>query len=235
MTYYPGGKKKIGLEISEKIIQISQNLVDISKIKGYCEPFCGMLGVYQHIPQLLKSQHSKKYKKYNLLAGDRNPYLIKLWKGIQKGWKPPTKCNEKEYYKYKENNSKTLKAIFVGFACAYRGDFRSSFSEERNISLQAKHATEIGKEIKNVKFKTGDYTMYSNLENYIIYCDPPYKGTQNPYLINNKKNNTFEYEKFIEWCKEMSKHNIIFISEYKKPCKESKLIWKKGKEKLYIL
>jgi hypothetical protein len=26
------------------------------QIKGYCEPFSGMLGVYQHIPELFKDQ-----------------------------------------------------------------------------------------------------------------------------------------------------------------------------------
>ena len=59
MTYYPGGKKRIGDEISKIIYETSvytSSKTNLS-IKGYCEPFCGMLGVYQYIPRIFK-----KYK-----------------------------------------------------------------------------------------------------------------------------------------------------------------------------
>ena len=53
MTLYAGGKKRIGEEIANVIYDISNE--SNFKIKGYCEPFCGMMGVYQHIPELWKS------------------------------------------------------------------------------------------------------------------------------------------------------------------------------------
>ena len=40
------------------------------------------------------------------------------------------------------------------------------------------------------------------------------------------KNNRNDYEKFYEWCKEMSKNNIVLISEYWMP-DEFECIWEK--------
>jgi hypothetical protein len=57
MTAFHGGKQRIGRQLSEVIYKES---IDISEresfdINGYCEPFCGMLGVYQHLPDLFNS------------------------------------------------------------------------------------------------------------------------------------------------------------------------------------
>ena len=226
MCYYPGNKKKIGDEIARIIYEKSLDIAEDEGfvIKGYAEPFVGMCGTYKNMKN-----------KIVFKAGDRNPYLIKLLKGLQNGFNPPTKTTEDEYYMYKETDNKTLKSIWLGFACGFRGIFRSSYNPLFNLKLLSEQSKEVGKKIRNVDLICGDYTQFSNLKNYIIYCVPPYKGTQNGYAIGNRKNNFFDYDKFILWCKKMSHNNIIFISEYTKPCKEAVLIWKKGKEKLYVI
>jgi|UniRef100_A0A6C0D122 DNA adenine methylase len=231
MTYYPGGKKYKGKEIANIIYEESTIFAEESdfKIKGYCEPFCGMMGVYRHIPKLF-SQYKLKYK-----AGDRNNYLVKLWKAIQNGFDPPTTCSKNMYYKMKTSNDQSLNAIFLGFACSIRGIFRGTFFPPNNVKHQAIQMKEIGKEIIDVNIKGCDYTKFSNLSGYIIYCDPPYKNTGNVYSIEDKYDSDFDYSKFTDWCINMSKNNIIFISEYKKPCKEAVLVWKRDKERLYIL
>ena len=232
MTHYLGGKKRIGKEISLIIHRISsfiENETDFV-IKGYCEPFCGMMGIYTYIPELFENHKPKlKYK-----AGDRNPYIIKLWNGLKKGFNPPTKCTKDEYYEMKHNKDNSLKGIFLGFASSLRGVFRSTFVK-KNIEKQAYDSKNIGKNIKDVELKTGDYKIFSDLKNYIIYCDPPYKNSISPYSIGDKYNTKFDYKDFINWCKEMSKYNIIFISEYSKPTNDSILVWNKGKEKLYLI
>ena len=227
MSYYLGGKKRIGKEIANKIYEVSNEYENI-KIIGYAEPFCGMMGVYQYIPELFKDN------KIKFKASDRNHYLIKLWKGIQNGYTPPITCNKKEYYKLKDNDSKSLKAIFLGFACSIRGVFRSTYLET-NVKLQSEHCKNIGEKIKDVDLYSGDYTMWSHLKNYIIYCDPPYKDSGSPYAIGNIYDTNFDYKKFTKWCEKMSEYNIIFISEYNKPCKECSLVWKKDKEKLFVI
>ena len=236
MTFYPGGKKYKGKEISKIIYNFVQHFEKdenkSEKIIGYCEPFCGMLGVYENSIDLFQNHSPKlKYK-----AGDRNPYIITLWQGLQKGWKPTISCSEKKYYQLKYSEEISLESIFVGFACSIRGVFRSTYFPPNNVKIQAEHCISIGNKIreKKVKFTIGEYMQFSKLKNYIIYCDPPYIGTQNAYNIGDIKNNEFNYLIFLNWCEKMSEHNLVFISDYKKPHKNCHLIWKKGKEKLFI-
>jgi len=232
MTYFLGGKKRIGNDIAQHIYNIS-NEIELENgfvIQGYCEPFCGMMGVYNHIPELFKKHKPKlKYE-----AGDRNPYIIKLWKGLKRGFQPPIKCTKKEYYYLKEKNDNSLKGIFLGFAASIRGVFRSTYLE-RNIESQAAECKKIAKKIKGVNLYTGEYDIFSDLQGYIIYCDPPYKNSISPYSIGEIYNTRFDYDKFVKWCEKMSENNIIFVSEYNKPSVKFELTWSKGKEKLYIL
>lgn len=225
MTSYTGGKKRIGKEIASKIVEYTQGFT----AKGYCEPFCGMLGVYQHIPELINIQ-KLKYK-----AGDRNPYIIKLWKGIQKGWIPPDACTEQDFYKFKASDDDSLESIFTGFASSYHGVFRCIYNKHINVHRLKMNCMTIISNLKSTQFKCGTYDQYTNLSGYVIYCDPPYRGTTHAYHIGNTVNTIFDSNKFGDWCKLMSKRNIVFVSEYSEPCSGAKLIWSKGKENLYLI
>ena len=102
----------------------------------------------------------------------------------------------------------------------------------------------INKEMYNTKFFNTSYVDFSNLKNFVIYCDPPYENTICTY------GSTFNTDEFWCWCRMMSKNNIIFVSEYKKPKNiKAKCIFSKnrayascakgsscsGIEKLYII
>jgi len=52
---------------------------------------------------------------------------------------------------------------------------------------------------------------YSDFENCLIYCDAPYKGTK------GYKTEYFNRDKFWLWCRDMSKKNVVFVSEYEAP------------------
>ena len=55
-----------------------------------------------------------------------------------------------------------------------------------------------------------DYTEFSDIENAILYLDPPYeKAHLNGYSINN-----FDSKVFYDWAYKMSKKNIVIISSY---------------------
>ena len=49
MTSYHGGKQKSGKQISEFIVNFTSKYVKNNYIKGYWEPFCGMMSVYKHV------------------------------------------------------------------------------------------------------------------------------------------------------------------------------------------
>lgn len=215
MTSYHGGKQRIGKRLAKVIYDTSlyiSNEEDFD-IKGYCEPFCGMLGVYQHIPKLFKK--NIKYK-----AGDINKNVILMWKKAQKGWFPDIKINKKEYDKLKHSKKESALKGFIGHHCSFGGKYFDTFRPERckkkMIDNTIDKINDIGEELKNVSFQSGFYTQYSNLKNYVIYCDPPY-SIFNKYYDDENNILNFNHKKFWDWCRKMSENNIIFISEYKAP------------------
>jgi site-specific DNA-adenine methylase len=218
MTSYNGGKQRIGKKIADQIYKESikiENNYDFT-IKGYCEPFCGMLGVYKHIPELFDNHRPKlKYK-----AGDVNKSVIMMWQSAQRGWNPPTKTTEKEYNKLKNSKDSALRG-YIGHQYSFGGQFFNGYAprygKTKDSSKASENVIDISEELFDVQFKNGDYKQYSNLKGYIIYCDPPYENTHNRYRNQEDKQFDFDSEDFWKWCKYMSKNNIIFISSYKGP------------------
>ena len=69
-------------------------------------------------------------------------------------------------------------------------------------------------DIKNdFEFNSKDYRDFSNVVDSVIYLDPVYNDiTRKRYGVDN-----FDYDSFYEWCIEMSKDNIVLVSEYSMP------------------
>jgi DNA adenine methylase len=227
MTAYHGGKTRTGNLIANVIYNEALDIEDVYDftIKGYCEPFAGMLGVYRHIPVLFKD-HKPKLK---YMAGDFNKSLILMWKALQEGWKPPTTITKKEYDSLRYSKDSAKKG-FIGNKCGFGGLFFGQYRKElctsRRIKLTLDKIKKIIKDIKNTKFKSGSYTQYSKLKGYVIYCDPPY-SKYNRYVDSENKRVNFDNKKFWNWCRKMAKDNIVFVSEYKAP-KDFQKIWSKN-------
>lgn len=216
MTSYHGGKQRIGYRIADVICEISLDIEKSTnfKIKGYCEPFCGMLGVYKHIPELF-STHSKLHYK----SGDANKDVILMWKNAKKGWIPPLDCSEKLYNNLKTSRSSALKG-YIGHQYSFRGQYFSGFSPKYGRTVNSveviNRIVDISTRLRNVNFKFCSYEYFSNLKGYVIYCDPPYEHANNVYYSNNKKS-VFDHDTFWNWCRYMSDSNIMFISSYSAP------------------
>lgn len=79
---------------------------------------------------------------------------------------------------------------------------------------------EQSKKLKGIKFKNITYNKIpKSIKNAVIYCDPPYRGTTTKYKDG------IDYEDFYNWCRCMSEHNTVLISEYNMP-EDFKCIWK---------
>lgn len=223
MTSYHGGKQKVGKEIAD---MIATALGD-EKMNGYCEPFCGMLGVYQHIPSLLGD--------ITYLAGDAQESVIKMWSAAQKGWKPPMyHVSQAEFEKYSADPRSSPEKGFIGHQYAMRGKYFKTYMN-RNGTSAAQNVVRIAQLLPQVHFTSGNYDQFSTLTNFAIYCDPPYQK-QNNYYGEKHDKRAFDHNKFWTWCRKMSKNNIVFVSEYEAP-KDFTLIWEEdgGQEKLYIV
>lgn len=198
---YLGGKSRIAKQIGNFL-----NL-EIEKLKPikYIEPFCGACWITQEItPNIQK------------IACDIHKDLILMWKELQKGWIPPENITQEEYEQLRNSESSALRG-FVGFGSSWGakwfGGFARCKTHTRNYTKEAKN-TLLKKILKlqNVYFKNCSYNIIQNIDNGIIYCDPPYERTT---LYKDTPN--FNYDDFWNWCRNLSKNNYIYISSYQAP------------------
>ena len=212
MTSFHGGKQRIGKQLSEVIVKKSIDISEKDKfeIKGYCEPFCGMLGVYQHIPEFFNNP-DLVYK-----AGDINKSVIMMWQDNK--LPSSTITTQEEFMKLKYDGETSAHKGFVGHFYGYSGQYFQPFKNRESTTLKntITKIEQIKKKVHNVSFSSGSYTQYSTLKNYVIYCDPPYQ-VQSNYYDENRKRLSFDHDKFWDWCRFMSIDNIVFVSEYNLP------------------
>ena len=188
--------------------------------KGYLEPFVGGANMID------------KIECNNKFGCDIHEELIELLKYIQNTNNVlPTTITEEEYNKVRLNKDKYEKWYigFIGFCATfgakYFGGYARGFKEDkitpRDIPAESiRNIEKQRKNLQNIKFKCCSYDeINKNIKDFVIYCDPPYKGTL-------KYTTDFDYDKFYKWCKEMSKNNIVLISEYWMP-EEFECIWEK--------
>ena len=146
---------------------------------------------------------------------------------MSKGYEPPINISEEEY-KYIKTHQEEYSDEFlgyVGFQLSYGAKWFDTFRRDkigkrkydeeayRNVMKQAPL-------LKGIKFKHCDFQDINNISGFVIYCDPPYRDTAN-YSTGD-----FPYDEFYEWCRKMSKTNIVLISEYNMPS-DFKCIWEK--------
>lgn len=158
-----------------------------------------------------------------------------MWKGLQNSWSPPKVCSETTFYNLKGDGQSSAKKGMVGHLCAFRGCYFSTYLRDHNLEKSGKLLKGLAKnELSDVEFSHGDYTQFSDLTNFVIYCDPPYRSNSH-FFNESQKETKFDTEKFIKWCKDMKKKgNLIVISELSGkvlPFREIKV----GKESLYIV
>lgn len=204
---YMGSKARISKDIAPMI----NNLIKENNIKNYIEPFVGGCNMIEHIVC------------ENKIASDNNDYLISMWRDLQKGWNPPNEMTKELYIDIRDNKDKYSKSLvaIAGFCATYNakwfggyagivktkiGTYRNYYNEAiRNINKQIH-------KINDVEFRYCDYTQYSNIRNSLIYCDIPYQGT-----TQYGTSKDFDYDKFWDWVRDMSKDNIVLVSEYNAP------------------
>jgi len=235
MTTYHGGKKRIGAEIAREIRNVADDIFEEDGIKyeGYCEPFAGMCGVYQHIPELFEDYSSS----FKYIAGDRNESVIKMWNRAKRGWKPPTTCTKVHFMELRGNGRSSAEKGFIGHACGFRGKYFVTWKTHgQNLDHQSQNVSRLAKgPLRNVKFTTCDYTQFSLLENHIIYCDPPYLSSSQ-YLNERNVRCRFDNDAFMEWTENMTRqNNLVFMSERAPVPSATQLLTMREGEKLYLV
>lgn len=207
---YMGSKSRI----SKYILPIIQQRINDYGLKTYVEPFVGGANVID------------KVVCENKIGCDKQKYLIALYENLHRINELPDFITKEHYSKVREsfnNNTSEFEDWYkgaIGFLASYNGRFfdggyagivHTKAGTTRNYYDEAKRNLEKQiEDLKNISWRCGDYrTTCSNLEDCLIYCDPPYKGTKQ-YGVSAD----FNHAEFWDWCREMSERNIVLISEH---------------------
>lgn len=192
--------------------------------RKYVEPFLGGANVMCRV--------DKKLDRY---GNDYNPYLIALWKALQNGWMPPEFVTREEYNSVKNNMDSVEPHIvgYIGTVCSFNGYWFGGYqglvrhqywkyrknprdkspiwgnhqdASRRNVLAQIEG-------MMGVTLTSGDYTNVRIDDNSLVFCDPPYLTSSNKYLKAD-----FSHEQFWEWCRQLTKRNVlVFVTEYTHP------------------
>ena len=206
MQYF-GGKSKVCKEIKDII-----NYEILMNDMEFLSAFVGAGWVEQYVTG-------------TKILNDKHMYLMDMYKELQSGWVPPTKLSKEEYENIKNNkNDKSYLTGFVGFGCSFAGKWWRGYAKNKRGDNYCKNScNSILKKIKNGLLRNTQLTNMDykeiNPSNKIIYCDPPYKGTEKYGLVGE-----FNSKEFWDIMRRWSKNNIVFISEYEAP-QDFKPIW----------
>lgn len=205
-----------------------QKYIDDNNIKTFIDPFCGGANIVDKINCKTR------------IASDYNEDLIALLKYVQRDNDlsiAPSDCNF-EHYKDVRANKTTDKysqeyIALIGYCASYGGRYfdggygrdskggRSIYNERlENIREQAPY-------LEGIIFSCCDYKYYLNqgIKNALFYLDPPYKGTK------QYSKQQINYDEFYDFCRELSKDNVVVISEYNMP-DDFECIWQKERKVL---
>lgn len=211
---YVGSKNKL----SKELAPIIQKYIDKNNIHTYIEPFVGGANMIDKI--VCK-------KRYGF---DLHKQLIALLKYTQTNLNDiPDKILEEEYKKVKNNKDEYddwylgLVGFCASFGAKYFGGYARDSKNDNSGKWSSGAIKNLKKQalnIKDVEFKCCSFLKINpdKVKNAVIYCDPPYRGT------TKYKTEDFPYENFYQWCKNISKNNIVLISEYNMP-DDFKCIW----------
>ena len=123
---YIGSKNKYAKEILPIILN------ERKYNQWYVEPFVGGCNTIDKVTG-------------NRIGNDTHPYLISLFKAIQKGWAPPTEITEQTYKKVRDNKQKYPPEFvgFVGFGCSFSGKWFGGYARGKdNRGSQRNYAAE---------------------------------------------------------------------------------------------
>lgn len=215
------------------IVPILQKYIEDNNINTFIDCFCGGANIID------------KIKCTNRIASDSNEDLIALLKYVQTDSDltiAPNECSF-EHYSDVRSNRNTGKysqeyVALIGYCASYGGRYwdggfaRNSRNDDRNSSTikyinNLKNLRNQAKDLSGIQFSCRDYKDYLNMgiKNALFYLNPPYKGTKQ----YNKQN--INYEEFYDFCRKLSKDNIVVVSEYNMP-DDFVCIWEKERKVL---
>lgn len=203
---YLGGKSRISKDISSYINSVIGD-------KTFVSLFCGSCSIESKVNATTK------------ILNDSQPYLIAMWKDVQNGRTFSNKINFSEYQYVKSHKDEDMGlAGYVGFACSYSGKWFGGLARnKRGEDFCANAERSIYRDaigLQNAIFLCKDYKDVEIPDNSLVYLDPPYANT------TGYSGCQFNTDEFWDYVREISKNNIVLISEENAP-EDFECVWSK--------
>lgn len=218
---YVGGKGRI----ARAIVDIIAEREPAARIA--VEPFMGGGAITAELAQRFDE----------VAASDAHLDIALLWQAVAEGWHPPSAVSESDYRALRNAEPSALRG-FVGSGGSFGGKWfggyaRGGFNGEtpRNHQGESARAVErIGGHIRSgrVTVTHGDYREARIPDGAVVYCDPPYFGTQ------GYESGAFDHVEFWSWAELVSDRAAVYVSEYRAPSWWS-CIWSKEKRQSVTL
>lgn len=139
-----------------------------------------------------------------------------MLEGVRNGYELPDNVTYEDYV-YVRNNKDTDPVLsgFVGFGCSFGGKWFGGYARNKdntNYAEQSKRSLLRDMNgLRTTKFYCMNYKDVPIPEDAIVYCDPPYDDTT---MYTTGK---FNIDEFWGYVRELSKTNLVFVSELKAP------------------
>jgi len=204
---YLGGK----FRTCKKILELISDECPPEKYDTFIEPFCGALNI---------GCEAVSYYD-NVICSDYCEDVVLLWNHVKEGKFTEPIYISKEEHTLLKNDKPSWKRAIAGFGFSYRGVWFSTYNDgieqernsEREVFNGIKRKEPKIKRISEITHKNYKDVDLSEVDNAIIYCDPPYKSTSQNYGTDEK----FRSDEFWLNVKEWSKNNHVYVSEKECP------------------
>lgn len=191
--------------IAKDILPIMLDFVRLENLECWVEPFVGGGNMIDKVPDTL-------LRKGFDINGHAIDALIAVRDHLSR---MPDSLSEEQYKALKYSSPDPINS-WLRFVASFGGRFDGGYARRKGSdeSTFIRHGVSNAKKqspsLQGVELIKSSYEDI-DVENSLIYCDPPYEGT------TGYKTGGFDHAKFWEWCRYQSIFNKVFISEYNAP------------------
>lgn len=211
---YLGSKGRI----AKNILPIMQETAEKHGITTWVEPFVGGGNMIDKVPA-----------KYYRVGIDKNPHAIAALLAVRDFVDDLPYDVSEEYYKSLRGREAHPVESLIRFGASFGGKFDGGYARSTNHKGTSRNhwgearrnAQKQSPKLQGVELRCGSYEDFLGFAGCLVYCDPPYQGTTG-YATGR-----FDHESFWQWCRDISRTAVVFISEYEAP-PDFSCVWEGG-------
>ncbi|WP_305781470.1 DNA adenine methylase [Nocardia nova] len=202
---YLGGKHRQSKDIERVILEYKGSR------SRYVEPFIGGGSVLSRVAPHFRT----------VVAADASESLVALWREVTiNGWIPPEIISKEEWRSQKASTENTAMKAWAGYAASYNGKWFAGYGPRASgRDYLAESARGLIRKADPLRFHSGlsfiacDYSEHLIDANTVVYCDPPYAGTEQ-YGATGEFDHTRFWSVMDEW---VEKGALVLVHEYTAP------------------